>query len=387
MRTMHSVLKHGGLYWDRSVVPPDACDQRYARLQQAIAASGDDAWLLYGDIERHGNLTFATNFLPRVRSALCFVPRQGKPIFLANIGLRDVPAAKTITWVEDMRPFGRLPKALIDLLAERGLQSARLGTCGFDRSLPIAEWEAIEKGLPQATWTSRDEAITKLRGAKEDFEIAAIRRSAEIADSALRLAEGVLRPGVTMRQAIAAIDRKVRRRGAEDARYLIGFGAGSIRPVDDRPLAAGDILTLYVAVETQRYWAESTRSFVLGPAKAEMRDLFARGERALAAMHTVARAGVPAAELARAVRSALADEELYRTATLYGLGHGIGLDAEEDPAITESNTSPLIENATLATRVILRRGDIGIGLSQILTIRAGRAEEIDKPASLVEMPI
>jgi Xaa-Pro aminopeptidase len=184
---------------------------------------------------------------------------------------------------------------------------------------------------------------------------------------------------------IAAIDRKVRRRGAEDSRYLVAFGAGSLRPVDDRPLAAGDIITLYVAVEAQRYWAETTRSFVLGTASGELRDLFARGERALAAMHTVARAGSPAADLARAARSALGDDELYRTAALYGLGHGIGLDADEDPAITESNASLLTKNATLATRVILRRGDVGIGLSQLLIARASRADEIDKPASLVEI--
>ena len=114
MRTLHSVLKHGGLYWDRSVASPGDCEARFRRVQKAVAASGDDAWLIFGDVERSGNIVYVSHFLPRVRSALVFVPRDGAPVLLANIGLRDVPAAKTITWIEEVRVFGRLPKEVID---------------------------------------------------------------------------------------------------------------------------------------------------------------------------------------------------------------------------------------------------------------------------------
>ena len=109
MRTMHSILKHGGLYWDQAVLPAEAYRRRFARVQAAIAASGDDGWLFFGDIARYGCVTYVTNFLPRVRSALVYVPVKGDVVLFANIGKRDVPAAKTITWVEDVRPFGKLP--------------------------------------------------------------------------------------------------------------------------------------------------------------------------------------------------------------------------------------------------------------------------------------
>lgn len=383
MRTMHSVLKHGGLYWDKELAPASACEQRFRRVQQAVAESGDDAWLLFGDIERHGNLTYATNFLPRVRSALAFMLRQGQPILLANIGLRDVPATKIITWVEDMRPFGRLPKALTDLLEQQGLQKARIGTCGFDR-LPLTEWEAIEKALPEVRWTGRDECLMQLRASKEAWEIDVLRRSSDIAAAALAIAPEVLRPGTTIRQAIAAIDRQVRRQGAEDARYLIGVGDGQLRPVDDRPLAAGDIITVYMTVEAQRYWAETTRTFVLGATESGLRDLFGQAQRALAAMAAAVRGGAPAADVARAARTVLGDA-LYRSAALYGLGHGIGLDADEDPILAETSTATFAEDATVAARVILRDVGRGVGLSQMLIARQNGAEPIDKAAPLVEI--
>jgi Xaa-Pro aminopeptidase len=384
MRTLHSVLKRGGLFWDRELATPEACEQRFRRVQQAVAQSGDDAWLVFGDVQRHGNLVYVSNFLPRVRSALVFVPRDGAPVLLANIGLRDVPAAKTITWVEDVRPFGRLPKEVIGLLEQRGLTSARIGTCGFDESLPVTEWEAIEKGLPAVQWASRDGEMQRLRAAKEDWEIAAMRRSADIVTAALAMAPKLLRPGASLRQVVAAIDLEARCRGAEDARYLIGIG-GHLRPVDDRTLAAGDVVALYMTVEAQRYWAEAARTFVLGSADHRLRALFDRGEQALAAMGAVTRASSAAADVARAAKTTLADDGLIRAASVYGLGNGIGLDSEEGPIVEETTEDSLAENATLVTRLILQSGNMGIALSQTLVAQAHGSQAVTEPAPLIEI--
>ena len=385
MRSMHSVLKHGGLFWDHDVAPPDACEQRFKRVQQAVADSGDEAWLVYGDVQRHGNIAFVSHFLPRVRSALVVVPRSGAPILLANIGLRDVPAAKTMTWIDDIRPFGRLPKDLIGLIEQLGLKTGRLGTCGFDVSLPVSEWDAIAKGLPQATWTGRDEQIGKLRAAKEPWEIAALRRAAYMAASALAIAPQGLRPGANLRQAIAMIDRDARGQGAEDASYMIGINGASMRPVDDRVLASGDVLTIYMTLEAQRYWAESSRSFVLGRADGQLRDLFGRGKQAMAAMAAKTRAGANTAELARAAKTALGDDALYHLAQSYGLGNGMGLDCDEGPTIGESDSTVLAESAVVTTRLITQSAGMCIALSQTLVARAQGSEAIFNPADLIEI--
>jgi Xaa-Pro aminopeptidase len=385
MRTMHSILKHGGLYWDRALTTPEACEQRFKRVQQAVAQSGDDAWLVFGDIQRHGNLVFVSNFLPRVRSALVCVPREGAPTLLANIGLRDVPAAKTITWVDDVRAFGRLPKEVIGLIEQQGLKAGRIGTCGFDQSLPVTEWEAIEKGLPGVHWTARDETMAQLRASKADWEIAAMRRASDMAVSALALAPKLLRPGAELRKVIAAIDLAARRQGAEDTRYLIGFGGGALRPVDDRILAAGDVLTLYMTIEAQRYWAEAARTIVLGTADGKLRALFDQGAKAMAAMAAVTRAGSAVADVANAAKSALGDTALYRGAQTYGLGNGIGLDSDESPIIDETITGALVENAAVTTRIVVQKDGVGIGLSQTLVARAHGSEPITVPASLIEI--
>ena len=37
MRTVHPVLKRGGLFWDRDMLPVQAYRERYGRMQEAIA--------------------------------------------------------------------------------------------------------------------------------------------------------------------------------------------------------------------------------------------------------------------------------------------------------------------------------------------------------------
>lgn len=388
MRTMHSVLKRGGLYWDRDLLPATAYQARLERIQAAVAESGDEAWLLFGDVERHGNVVYATNFMPRVRSALAFVPRTGAPVLLANIGLRDVPAAKTITWIDDVRPFGRLPKDLIALIEETGLARAPIGVCGFEESLPVADWTAIENGLPDVRWTDRGTRLRSLRASKEAWEVEAIRRAGAMAAAGLDLAPKVLRPGVSMRQAIAAIDRHVREMGAEDVRYLVASGpqAGiSLRPVDDRVVASGETVMLSMTVQAQRYWAETACTFVLGKAPQALRDLHQAATAALAKARGAIRAGVATGTIVSALESTLPDPALVDVAGTYGVGHGIGLDSEEMPLVREGGTEAVAENATLALRVILHGNQHGVAVAQTVLARPNACTPINAATTLVEI--
>jgi Xaa-Pro aminopeptidase len=193
MRTMHPVLKRGGLFWDRELLPPQGYVERFGRIQAEIAACGDDAWLVYGDVERYGSLAYFSNFLPRTRSALALVPRSGDPVLLISVGLRDVPAAKTLTWVDDVRPFTRLPRTLVALIEEKGLQRARLGLASVEELMSVKEWTEISTALPDLRTVSRTRELARLRAGKDAAEREAVRRTARVVAGALDLAPRVLR--------------------------------------------------------------------------------------------------------------------------------------------------------------------------------------------------
>jgi Xaa-Pro aminopeptidase len=386
MQTMHTVLKRGALVWDRDLVPPAGFPPRLARLQAAIAAAGHDAWLVYGDALRYGDLAYLTHFLPRVRGALLLVPRAGEPTLLVAVGSRDIPAAKTLTWVEDVRPFTRLPGEIAKLIRERGLERARIGLVGVEEGLAITDWEQVQALLPEVHWEPADAAVLRdLRASKDATELAALRHVAGLVCEGLAAAAEALRPGARERAVLAAIDRCLRYRAVEDVRLLIASGpraSTGLRPPDDRRLAAGDVVLLHLAAEYQRYWAEAGQTFVLGAPDAATRALAEAAERAVAALADGARPGVAAGALADAALASL-DPRAAMLSTSYGLGHGIGLDLEEPPALRPGAPDPLVAGAVLALHVVLHGADgRGALATRLVVVGPGGVEPLLAPPAL-----
>jgi Xaa-Pro aminopeptidase len=379
VQTQHSVLKRGGLYWDRDTAPPAMYQDHVERIQAAIDQAGDDAWILYGDAQRYGAVAYASHFLPRARSALVLVPRSGQPVLLASVGPRDVPAAKTLTAVEDVRPFVRLPREAIRLLMEQGLGQKQVGLVGARGQLSAADWEAISSELPEIRWEHRDAVLDQLRASKSAAEQAVIGKAGEVVEAGLSAAAGAFTPGTTVRQALAAVDKAMRYAGAEDVRLLIGLGSGSLRPASDAAIAAGQPICLLAAAEVQRYWSEAARTYIAAGAQpsaaaggtpgaagapgAFAGAMAARGagaaaalaQQAVDAMAAAAVAGATAGAVADAARAVLSSATGWTStsADAYGLGHGIGLDLEEPPAIAAGSTERLQAGAALALHVVL----------------------------------
>ena len=373
MQTLHTVLKHGGLFSDWDLLPRPMFEDRYARVQAAIAAAGDDAWLIYGDAQRYGDVDYVSHFVPRLRSVLVLVPKTGKPDILCSIGSRDVPASKILTWFEEMRPYTRLPGEAVKLVNDRSLGAARIGLVGTRVSLPIAEWNAIAAELPNVIWIDRDAEFAALRSTKDAAEDVALRRSADAVAAALREAGKALRPGRTVRAATAEIDRALRFAAAEDIRILIENGAGNgLRPPDETLLTAGATVLLHVQAEIQRYWAQASKTFVLGTASDAQRALIERAEGALAAMQSAVRGGAKASAVAAAAKQALGDE-LFAAAQTYGLGSGIGLDSHEPPLIAIDSTETIPDNGAVSLHVVLHAGGYGAVAGNTILIRNGAA--------------
>lgn len=356
MLTQHTVLKRGASYWDRALLPQASFTARLQAVQAAIAACGDDAWLMYGDAQGYGPVAYTTHFFPRTRSALALVQRSGEPVLLASVGLRDIPASKTMTPVEDLRPFARLPGEAVKLVKERGLEKARLGVVGTTDALSVAEWSAIAGELPEVEWQRRDEQFATMRAVKGKYELDAIRAAAAVAHRGLEAAAQELAPGRKMREATAAIERVMRYGAAEDVRLLVASGPQcgvALRPPDDRVLEPEDTVMLVLAVAVQRYWAEAAQTFALGAASADQRALEVKASAAVEAMTAALHPEAHIANVAHAAESALGDPALVRVARGYGLGHALGLDAEEAPAIVAGSPAHVASSAAFGLHVVL----------------------------------
>jgi Xaa-Pro aminopeptidase len=164
-----------------------------------------------------------------------------------------------------------------------------------------------------------------------------------------------------VREATADIDRRLRFAAAEDIRILIAAGEGAgvaLRPPDERPLRADDTVLLHVQLEVQRYWAQGSRTFVLGAPSEAQRRLTERAQHALSAMQSAVRGGAPVSGVAAAAKAVLGDE-LFAVAERYGLGSGIGLDAHEPPLIALDSRATVPDDGALSLHVVLHERGLG----------------------------
>ena len=354
----HSVLKRGCSTWDPEDLPQSEFHARLDLLRREMTRRGLDALVVYGDNYSFGDLCYLTNYFPKVRGGIAVVPRDGEISLLLNIGSRDVPFAKTLTWVADVRASNQVGADGAKLVKEKGFEHATIGLADSGQGFPLPQLEDLKNGLPQATWRACDDMIQPLRLGKTARELSAMRAAGRVLNEICAGAADFIRAGRKEYEVIADIDRLARDKGAEDIRILAG--SARLNPPSFKQAASIDgHWAVYLAVQHERYWAEAGRTFILS-GDANLQNAYGKVQEIVAQMVAQIKPGGAVAAIDETARKALG--ESYATASVYGLGNGIGLNQWEGPFLTEGDAhqvgaasvgaTSFSENMTVALRVV-----------------------------------
>jgi len=354
----HSVLKRGCSTWDPAQVPQAEFQARLDVVREEMARRDLDALVIYGDNYSFADLCYLTNYFPKVRGGIAAVPREGAISLLLNIGSRDVPFAKTLTWVEDVRASNQVGADGAKLLKEKGFEKAKIGLIDSGLGFPLPQLEEMKGALPNVSWQACDAMIVPQRLVKTARELGAMREAGRLLHEICNEAEKFIKPGRKEYEIIADIDRLARDKGAEDIRILAG--ERRLNPPSFKQSAIlGSHWAVYLAVQHERYWAEAGRTFILS-ADTKLQDAYGKAQEIVAQMAKQLKPGGTVAAIEVDARLALG--EFYATASIYGLANGIGLNQWEAPFLNEDDArqvgaasvgaTVLNENMTLALRVI-----------------------------------
>lgn len=355
----HSVLKRGCSTWDPKEVPQTEFQSRLDAVRGEMARQNLDALVIYGDNYSFADLCYLTNYFPKVRGGIAVVPRDGAISLLLNIGSRDVPFAKTLTWVEDVRASTNVGADGAKLLTEKGLEKAKVGLMDSGNGFPLPQLEEINAALPNVSWQGCDAMIMPQRLIKTGRELDAMRAAGRLLNELFAEAGEFIKPGRKEYQIIADIDRLARDKGAEDLRILAG--EKRLNPPSFKQSASlGNHWAVYLAVQHERYWAEAGRTFILAN-DVKAQSAYEKTQEVVAEMARQLKPGGGVTAIDEAARGALG--ESYPTASMYGLANGIGLNQWEAPFLNESDArevgaagvgaTALNEQMTLALRATL----------------------------------
>jgi len=211
---------------------------------------------------------------------------------------------------------------------------------------------------------------------KDAAEIAALHAAGAAVDRiAAQLQAGEIPlVGRTEAEVSADLSERIIAEGHQVTNFaIVAAGANAASPhhsASDRVIRKDEILLTDFGGTMNGYCSDITRCVYLGTPPAEIADAYAvlhEAQRAAAAAGTV---GTPCEEVDRVARRIITDAG-FGEFFFHRTGHGIGLDAHEDPYIVEGNSLPLAAGHAYSVEPgIYVEGKWGMRLEDILVATA-----------------
>jgi Xaa-Pro aminopeptidase len=233
-------------------------------------------------------------------------------------------------------------EALAHALRQAGLAGARVGI-EID-GLAAGIFDRVRELVPQVELIRADSIAKKLRAIKTPEEIARLRESGRIAERSILAALEGLHEGESEAELARRFHMRTVAEGAFPVLGCVGFGErGALPNVDpspERKLKFGDTIRFDVGGRYRHYRADIARIAVFGEPSQRAVQCHRAVQAGIDRAYQVIRPGVTGATLFSEVMDAVRKAGLphYRR---NHVGHGIGLDGYEVPALTESSTDVL----------------------------------------------
>ena len=268
---------------------------------------------------------------------------------------------------------------------------------GFDSNrttvAELARWkESLPSRLRKSFLTVLPAPMVEtMRMVKDEQEIDALRRAAQVGCSIFEYILGYIYPGIREIDVAAELEHRARALGAEAMSFdtIAASGERSALPhgrATTTVLPKRGFLTLDFGVILNGYCSDMTRTVHLGPPKPNERDTYNAVLEAQEAAVKAVGAGVSCAEVDEAARGVLRREGLAEAFT-HSTGHGVGLEIHEPPRVGVGQSTRLQAGmvVTIEPGVYLE-GQYGIRIEDMVAVTATGCEVLT-PASkaLIEL--
>ena len=244
--------------------------------------------------------------------------------------------------IKGERVYGVLLKEL--------LEEDKVKRLGFEDG--VMTWQFVKK-LQEAAgdkwgeerWVPLGEELSLLRAVKDEGEIEKLARAEQIGDEAFSYILTQIKPGITELEIAAKLEYYMKSHGAQEKGFdtIAASGLHSAMPhavPSEKVLEKGDFLTLDFGCKYQGYCSDMTRTVVIGKANEKQKEIYKIVLEAQEAALAGLRAGMTGAEgdaLARKVIEEAGCGDYFG----HGLGHSVGLEIHEKPALSPKDQTIL----------------------------------------------
>lgn len=319
-------------------VDPSVYLDRIERVRAAMTDRDVDTLLL----SVGHDLPYLTGYMamPLERLTMLVVPREGDATML--IPALEAPRVREMPDVFELLPWTETqdPTGIVARLAD-GSKRIAVGDQMWARFLV----ELLPQ-LPGAGYSRAVEVVGSLRMSKDRAEIDALTAAGAAVD---RIAGELQRGeiplvGRTEAQVSAHLGRRIIEEGHEEVNFaIVAAGANAASPhhhPGSRVIGENEIVLCDFGGTMAGYCSDTTRCVFTGEPTAEIADAYAVLHEAQRIGVEAGVVGTPCEDVDRATREVI-DDAGYGEYFIHRTGHGIGMEAHEDPYIVEGNSLPL----------------------------------------------
>jgi Xaa-Pro dipeptidase len=216
---------------------------------------------------------------------------------------------------------------------------------------------------------------------KDPTEIAAMRSAVQIAEAAMEATLPLIKSGMSEQEVAAELMVQLLRAGS-DAEFpfspIIASGPNSALPhavPTERIIQPGDLLLIDWGARVGGYISDLTRTFAIGEIDQALSQIYQVVHAANASGRDAVKPGITCGDVDLAARAQI-EKGGFGEYFIHRSGHGIGLEAHEEPYIAEGNPLKLAPGMTFTVEpgiYLPNKGGVRIEDNLVTTLEGGES--------------
>lgn len=295
-------------------------------------------------VTKEVNLVYFTSYLSE--EAKLLIPCDGESILYVDGRFYEEAKEK----VKDCKVELAKKKGILDEMVQSQIKDLKLKHLGFD-FLDVPTYLNFAKALSNAEFTPKNELVMQLRKVKDKQEIECIRKAAEVTSEGMKAAVEAVRPSSREYDIAAEAEYKMRKSGAGMAfDTIVAGGFRSAFPharCSDYEIRRGDLVVIDLGASFRHYRADMTRTVVAGKPSPKQEKIYKIVKDAQEKAFQNVKAEAKCADVDTVARKHI-EKESHAEYFVHGLGHGVGLEVHEAPALS-SESKDVLQSGNVVT--------------------------------------